>query len=324
MKVMNRALPVSVESAAAPALSAYCTSSSLFEKRLDALLPPAEHSPQVLHRAMRYAVFSGGKRLRPLLLIAVAAACGAEDASSAEAQLVLNAACAVELLHCASLVHDDLPVFDDSPMRRGRPTVHMMFGEPIAILAGDALLALAFECIAESPIKVSRRAMGILRLVGSAVGSSEGIIGGQSLEQEWLPNASSTSPPHFAPGLVERYHAMKSAALFRLSAAAGAMAVGSTQRGAWGRVGHLLGLAFQLADDLGDVGSSSTALGKPTGRDAALGRPNAALLHGQAETRKRMEALIREATTLAASLSIEPQPILGLLNQAGANFGLAP
>lgn len=333
MKATSRRIPVPAAPSADPALSAYCTSSTLLDQRLDGLLPPADMAPQVLHRAMRYAVLSGGKRLRPRLLIAVAAACGAQT-SGAEASLIINTACAIEFLHCASLVHDDLPVFDDSPMRRGQPTVHIMFGEPIAILTGDALLSRAFEVIAESPQKLAHRALSLLRLFGVAAGSRQGLIGGQSLEQESpqlgggkraaaSSSASSSSGAlAFSPGLVERYHLMKSASMFRLAARAGALAAGSAKHRSWARVGEMLGLAFQLADDLGDVSSSAGALGKPVGRDDALGRPNAALVSGAAETRTKMESLVREATTLAAALSVEPSPLFGLLDKAGAGFGM--
>jgi geranylgeranyl diphosphate synthase type II len=278
-----------------------------------------------LHRAVRYAVFSGGKRLRPRLLIAVAAAC---KAGPLETELVLNSACAVEFLHSASLIHDDLPAFDDSPERRGRPTVHVLFGEPMAILAGDALLSRAYEVVAESPPRLAHRTLGIIRLLGAAAGTREGIIGGQSMEQPVPADASPSgsdaqaAKPAFTPDMVDRYHAMKSAALFRLATMAGAIAAGSEARDAWAQVGHYVGMAFQLADDLCDVSGHAAAAGKPVGRDAALGRPNAALVHGQNETRRRMEALLREANALASSLVAEPRPLIELLGQASSHFGL--
>lgn len=325
MRTRTRTVSEQVVSSASATLSSYCATNDLLEQRLDALLPPAEKDPQPLHRAIRYAVFSGGKRLRPRLLIAVAAAC---EAGPVEIELVLNAACAVEFLHSASLIHDDLPVFDDAPERRGRPTVHVLFGEPLAILAGDALLSRAYEVIAESPSRLAHRALGIIRLLGAAAGSREGIIGGQSMEQfvqteaATSPSGDKSSKPVFTPDMVDRYHAMKSAALFRLAAMAGALASGSENRLGWAKVGHYLGMAFQLADDLCDVSGQAATAGKPVGRDAALGRPNAALVHGQNETRSRMEVLFQKANTLAASLVAEPRPLIDLLDQAGTYFGL--
>src|ERR1700712_2921658 len=154
---------------------------------------------------MRYAVFSGGKRLRPQLLLQVAYACGAQPA---ELELALRAACSVELIHAASLVHDDLPCFDDAAERRGQPTVHARFGESMAVLVGDALMAQAFEILADTPPPLSHPGLPLGRPLCRASGSSSGIIGGQSLEHDG-PDRTPGAMPRFPPELIERYHAMK-------------------------------------------------------------------------------------------------------------------
>lgn len=284
------------------------------EESLHALLPDAEMQPQALHRAMRHAVFSGGKRIRPRLLLTVAAACAAAEA---ELELARCAACAVELVHSASLVHDDLPCFDDAATRRGRPTVHKVYGEAVAVLAGDALLTRAFEVVAESPPRLARRAMRIVRLLGQATGSREGIIGGQSLEQ--VPGGGSAGLV-CEPDLLSRYHAMKTAALFRLAAEAGATAAGATDAPAWSEVGQCLGLAYQLADDLCDVFGSTDSAGKPVRRDAALGRPNAAAIVGEQRTRSRLKALLDQAIDRTRALAADPVPLVGLIEELAMHF----
>ena len=279
------------------------------EEALSALLPAPETEPQALHRAMRHAVFPGGKRIRPRLLLTVAAACAADES---ETELALHAACAVELIHSASLVHDDLPCFDDAAQRRGTPTVHRAFGEPLAVLAGDALLTRAFEIMAESPPRLARRALRIVRLLGAATGSREGIIGGQSLEQDHLA-------AEFG-GILDRYHAMKTAALFRLAAEAGATAAGAADAPAWAEVGQCLGLAYQLADDLCDTCGSADSLGKPVHRDEALGRPNAVAVAGERATRTRLESLLERVLLRTRALAAEPKPITALVEDLGGHF----
>lgn len=308
------------------------------EAFLSSLLPSAELAPQALHRAMRHAVFPGGKRIRPRLLLTVSAACAADEA---ETELAMHAACAIELIHSASLVHDDLPCFDDARQRRGLPTVHLVYGEPLAVLAGDALLTRAFELMAESPPRLARRALRIVRLLGQATGSREGIIGGQSLEQssafaaQELPAAKFASaatpaegaagalrsgPAEFAPDILDRYHAMKTAALFRLAAEAGAVAAGATDAPAWGEVGQCLGLAYQLADDLCDACGSEAAAGKPVRRDQDLGRPNAVVVAGEQSTRARLQGLLTQALARTVELAADPKPLVNLIEELSGHF----
>ncbi len=301
------------------------------EEYLSSLLPSSDLAPQALHRAMRHAVFPGGKRIRPRLLLTVAAACAADEA---ETELAMHAACAIELIHSASLVHDDLPCFDDARQRRGLPTVHVLYGEPLAVLAGDALLTRAFELMAETPARLARRALRIVRLLGQATGSRDGIIGGQSLEQSGLSPALPARPAPadgpdewrlagplgFAPDILDRYHAMKTAALFRLAAEAGAVAAGATDAPAWGEVGQCLGLAYQLADDLCDTCGSEAAAGKPVRRDLDLGRPNAVVVAGEHSTRTRLQSLLDQALGRTVELAAEPKPLVGLIEELTGHF----
>lgn len=287
------------------------------EEFLSSILPDADTAPTALHRAMRHAVFPGGKRIRPRLLLTVAAACAAGEA---ELELAMHAACALELIHSGSLVHDDLPCFDDARQRRGRPTVHMIYGEPLAVLAGDALLTRAFELMAETSPRLARRALRIVRLLGQATGSREGIIGGQSLEQSEHAAGPPAGTLGFAPDILDRYHAMKTAALFRLAAEAGATAAGATDASAWAEVGQCLGLAYQLADDLCDTCGSQEAAGKPVRRDIDLGRPNAVVATGEQPTRTRLQALLDQALSRTAALAAEPKPMVSLIEELSGHF----
>ena len=230
---------------------------SRIEAALDAALTRAatpEAPPQLAH-ALRYAVFPGGARVRPKLCLAVAHACGDDQPAIAEA-----AAAAIEFLHCASLVHDDLPCFDAAATRRGKPSLHMTFGEPLAVLAGDALIVLAFDGLARAGARAPRRLAGLLSAIVGGVGLPTGIVAGQAWESE-----------PFTP--VESYHRAKTGALFVAATTAGALAAGSDPT-PWRALGEHLGGAYQIADDLLDALSAPSDCGKPTGRDVALQRPS--------------------------------------------------
>ncbi len=227
-------------------------------------LPTRDAPPARLHGAMHDAVFPGGRRARPLLCRLVADSYGGGDD-----EMVGRMAAAVELVHCASLVQDDLPCFDDAQTRRGQPACHVVYGEATAILVGDALLTLAFETLANAPLRRAPVAFRLIGLLTAAAGSSHGVIGGQALELE----------PH--PVELDIYHRHKTAALFRAAAAGGAICCGvESDVPRWARIGELIGCALQLRDDMDDVGAAAESIGKPSGRDAALGRPNAALQAG--------------------------------------------
>jgi geranylgeranyl diphosphate synthase type II len=230
-------------------------------------------APPGLAAAIRHAVFPGGARLRPRLCLAVAAACGEDRPGLTDA-----AAAAVELLHCASLVHDDLPCFDDAPTRRGKPSVHRAFGEPLAVLTGDALIVLAFETLARNAADAPQRLAALVVTIGHSVGMPCGICAGQAWESE--------------PGAVlADYQRAKTGALFAAATGAGAAAAGADPD-PWRLLGERLGEAYQVVDDIRDVAADAEDLGKPTGRDAVLGRPNAALQLGVARALERLEHLV--------------------------------
>lgn len=228
------------------------------EGALRAALQSAEAAggPPKLAAAMRHAVFPGGARIRPQLLLAVARACGDGDPALAD-----GAAAAVELLHCASLVHDDLPCFDDALTRRGHPSVHCAFGERIAVLCGDALIVLAFQHLGASARHSPQRLPRLLATLAGGVGMPAGIAAGQGWECEARP-------------VLRDYQRAKTGALFAAACSAGAIAAGS-EPGTWNRLGESLGEAYQVADDIRDVAASEQSIGKPIGQDLALGRPSA-------------------------------------------------
>jgi len=215
---------------------------SLIEEALDRFLPSANRQPEPIHRAMRYAVFSGGKRLRPQFLLQVAQAAGLPKSSL---DLALRAACAVELVHIASAVHDDLPCFDDAAIRKGRPTVHVMFGEARALLVGDALLARSFELLASGPRNASSRTLRLVQLLACATGSIAGLVDGPDREQE-----SSQGPTARVPESAAHYHHLKTGALFGMAAEAAAITAGSKQTAAWAAVGRMVAKGYQMASAL--------------------------------------------------------------------------
>lgn len=232
--------------------------------------------PPRLAAALRYAVFPRGARIRPRLCLAVAAACGEDDPALTEA-----AAAAIEILHCASLVHDDLPCFDNAPIRRGKPSVHRAFGERLAVLAGDAMIVLAFEVLARAGETLPQRLAGLLLTVGRSVGMPSGIVAGQAWECE--------------PRLdLEDYQRAKTGSLFAAASMAGAQSAG-VEPEPWRLLGARLGEAFQVADDLRDVAADPVELGKPVGQDALLGRRSAVADLGIEGAIARLESLVTEA-----------------------------
>jgi geranylgeranyl diphosphate synthase, type II len=231
--------------------------------------------PPRLAAAMRHAIFPRGARVRPRLCLAVAAACGDDEPTLSDA-----AAASIELLHCASLVHDDLPCFDDAATRRGRPSVQCAFGVPLAVLTGDALIVLAFQTLARSSPR-PRRLAPLLLTVSRSVGVPFGIVAGQAWECE--PRVD-----------LAHYHRAKTGALFAAAAMAGAAAAG-TEPDPWRLLGEKLGEAYQAADDIRDSAGDAEELGKPTGRDAALGRPNVVIELGLEGAVARLEGLVAEA-----------------------------
>lgn len=270
----------------------------LVDRALQEYLPREEERPQSLHRAMRYSTLSGGKRLRPILVIAGAEAVGGE------AQQVLPTACAIELIHTFSLVHDDLPAIDNDTLRRGRPTCHVQFGEAIAILAGDALFAGAFELIALNVQTVpAERVVEVLRIIAQASGT-RGMVGGQvvDIESEGREVDAQT---------VEYIHRHKTAALIRASVVCGAVLAGAQgwQIEALSRYGECVGLAFQIADDLLNVTGDPLKTGKAVGTDAARGKATYPKLFGVEASRLRARQLVHEAVTALNPFGAPAEPL---------------
>ena len=278
---------------------------------LERYLPLAPACPPRVGEAMRYSLFAGGKRLRPTLALAAAesiALAKGEDLQEARA-IALPAACALELIHTYSLVHDDLPAMDDDTLRRGRPTSHVVFGEGQAILAGDALLTEAFVLMAREPAAadggfVAARKLRAIGIVAEAAGAC-GMVGGQAIDLEAAGSGAALDG-----AALRAMHARKTGALIRASAAAGAVMAGATelQLTAIERFASELGLAFQIVDDILDVEGASGELGKTAGKDAAAGKPTYPALYGLEGSRqlasdcvdRALEAL--EAASLAGQL----------------------
>lgn len=251
---------------------------SRIERALHAALSAHEvpGAPPRLAAAIRHAVFPGGARIRPHLCLAVAQACGDDDAGLADA-----AAVSLELLHCASLVHDDLPCFDNATTRRGRPSVQSAFGEPLAVLAGDALIVLAFQCLAQAAQTSPRRLAPLMATIAGGTGMPHGIVAGQAWECEPRVNLSD-------------YQRAKTGALFAAATAAGAQAAGGDPA-RWRALGERLGEAYQIADDIRDVLADPAVLGKPVGQDLSHGRPSAAQELGLSGAIEHFEGLVTGA-----------------------------
>ncbi len=263
------------------------------DEALARVLPAADQAPLELHGAMRYAVLGGGKRLRPVLVYATGAAFGAQ------ADVLDSSACAVEIIHAYSLVHDDLPAMDDDALRRGRPTCHVVFGEAMAILAGDALQALAFEVLADDARLATdpRNQVEMLRTLAAACGA-HGMAGGQAFDLAAVGKA-------LTPAELERMHVYKTGALIRASVRLGALAAGCRDTAtldALERYGHAIGLAFQIRDDILDVEGDSSTIGKTAGKDAADNKPTYPAILGMDGARAHLAELTRTACDAVAPL----------------------
>ncbi|ESZ58876.1 polyprenyl synthetase family protein [Mesorhizobium sp. M0924] len=260
--------------------------------------------PERLMAAMRHGVLNGGKRLRPFLVMESAALFGADGEAS------LRVATALECVHCYSLIHDDLPAMDDDDLRRGQPTVHKAFDEATAILAGDALLTLAFDVLADeaTALPAERRAALVLALARAA--GTGGMVGGQTLDLEAERNRPDEA------GIV-RLQAMKTGALIRYACEAGAIIAGAApqDRDRLAEFGSAVGLAFQLADDLLDLTADASQMGKATGKDAAAGKATLVALHGANWARSQLHGLVKQAHEL-----LEPYGEQAALLKAAASF----
>jgi geranylgeranyl diphosphate synthase type II len=248
------------------------------DEALSGALARAEQrgAPPRLAAAIRHAVWPGGARIRPHLCLAVSAACGDGDPALADA-----AGAAIELLHCASLVHDDLPCFDDAATRRGQPSVHAAHGERCAVLAGDALIVMAFETLAAGAARNPVRLPSLLSVLAQRVGMPNGIVAGQAWEcEDWVA--------------LPDYQRAKTGSLFAAATEMGALAAGGSPQ-VWRGFGEWLGEAYQVADDIRDAACEADEIGKPVGRDRTLGRPSAVHEFGLAGALAHFERLVSHA-----------------------------
>ncbi|HKY22701.1 MAG TPA: farnesyl diphosphate synthase [Vicinamibacterales bacterium] len=254
------------------------------DEALVRFLPAAPACPAGLHDAMRYSLDAGGKRLRPILTLAAADAIAGNTASAVlTISAALPAACAIELIHTYSLIHDDLPAMDDDSLRRGRPTNHIVYGEGIAILAGDGLLTEAFALMSTEPRDpaLAVRKIRAMQVVATAAGAC-GMVGGQAIDLMAVGTAGT-----FTEQSLQDMHARKTGALIRAAAVAGAIMAGGTDDAidAVEEYGRHLGLAFQIIDDILDVEGDAKALGKTAGKDARAGKPTYPSIYGLAASR---------------------------------------
>ncbi len=259
----------------------------LVDEALDRFLPPADELPVSVHKAMRYSVFAGGKRVRPILMLAACEAVGGNI------EAALPAACAMEMIHTYSLIHDDLPAMDNDDFRRGKPTNHKVFGEAIAILAGDALLTEAF-ILMSNPEHMGRvdaqRVSRVIHEISGCAGS-HGMVGGQVVDME------SEGKTDIDLATVQYIHTHKTGALIKASVKAGALLGDADEAGiaAMTRYGEAVGLAFQIADDILDIEGTTEEIGKDAGSDEARGKATYPAMVGLAEAKKRAAELVEMA-----------------------------
>jgi geranylgeranyl diphosphate synthase type II len=253
------------------------------DAQLDRLMPGESVQPPSIHQAMRYSVFAGGKRIRPILCLETARIFAADVAQA------LYPGCAIEFIHTYSLIHDDLPALDNDDLRRGKPTCHKKFGEATAILAGDALLTLAFETIAAAPVSAERR-VAVVAEIASAAGTVNGMVGGQVADLE-------AEGKKVGAEMLEYIDRSKTAALIRASVTSGALCTGASPEDVarLRRFGETIGWAFQVTDDILDVEESSAALGKTAGKDVAQQKATYPAVFGLERSHQIAEELATKA-----------------------------
>jgi geranylgeranyl diphosphate synthase type II len=255
------------------------------DEELEKILPAAEERPPVIHRAMRYSVFAGGKRLRPILCLESGRLFGGEERN------LRRLASAIELIHTYSLIHDDLPALDNDDLRRGKPTSHRVFGEATAILTGDALLTLAFQTMASPGPPREDLKLHVIRAIAEAIGTRGGMVGGQVVDLETTGKKADGTT-------LEYIHSAKTGALIRVAVRSGALYADASESELT-RVtayGEKVGLAFQIADDVLDVVSSKEALGKAAGKDSGQQKPTYPALYGVEKSRQIASRLAQEAS----------------------------
>ncbi len=274
----------------------------MVEEALQAALPAEEGPEARVVESMRYSLFAGGKRLRPILSLAAAEAVGGEPEDA------VPVGCALEMIHTYSLIHDDLPAMDDDDLRRGKPTNHKVFGEAIAILAGDALLTQAFVLLSDYRASLPERAVQIIQVVAKAA-SYRGMVGGQVVDM-----LSQNRPADLET--VQQMHSRKTAALIAAATEAGALAGkgAEAQVAAMARYGRSVGLAFQIADDILDIEGDAELLGKSTGADAARGKVTYPAAVGLERSREAAKELVDDALTALEGFNEEADPLRLMAN----------
>lgn len=273
----------------------------LVDAALDKYLPKESELPAVLHKAMRYSIFAGGKRVRPILLLAACEAVGGDI------EKAIPAACAMEMIHTYSLIHDDLPAMDNDDFRRGRPTSHKVFGEATAILAGDALLTEAFILLSNPETAASvepARLLLVMNEIGRCAGS-RGMIGGQVVDMD------SEGKPEIDFATVEYIHTHKTGALIKASIRAGALLGGADEAGetALVKYGEAVGLAFQIADDILDIEGTTEEIGKDAGSDLERGKATYPAVIGLTESKKRAAELVDVALEALSGFDDKADPL---------------
>ena len=273
----------------------------LVDEALEQFLPPADELPDSLHKSMRYSVFAGGKRVRPILLLAACEAVGGEIGPA------MPAACAMEMIHTYSLIHDDLPAMDNDDFRRGNPTNHKVFGEAIAILAGDALLTEAFILLSDPGHwgkTGSTRLLPVIHEIARSAGS-HGMVGGQVVDME------SEGKRDVDLAIVQYIHTHKTGALLKASVKAGALLGGADDAGlaAMTRYGEAVGLAFQIADDILDIEGTTEEIGKDAGSDEARGKATYPAVMGIAEAKRRAGELVGMALDALSGFDEKADPL---------------
>ncbi len=273
---------------------------SAVDETLQKIFPPASGHAYEIVKAMEYSIFAGGKRLRPILCIAAAETVGGHFSD------VMPVACALELIHTYSLIHDDLPAMDDDNLRRGKPTNHNVFGEALALLAGDGLLTEAFHLIASSgerPQADARLLLRVISTVAEAAGYA-GMVGGQVVDMHWQSKQADLDAVQFI-------HRHKTAALIRASVASGAILAGATERQirAISLYGEKTGLAFQISDDILDLESDSSTLGKQVGADIKLGKATYPAVIGIEQSKRTQSKLIEDAVAALEAFDQRADPL---------------
>ena len=273
-----------MSAAASTSITTYLEEQRLrVDAELERILPGTAEFPASIHQAMRHSVFAGGKRLRPILCLEGGRLFGGDESS------LLRLGAALELIHTYSLIHDDLPALDNDDLRRGQPTCHKAFGEATAILAGDALLTLAFEVIA-APSSSPERRLRLIHELAHAIGTKDGMVGGQVADLESERQGAGAS-------LVDYIHSAKTGAFIRAAVRSGALDAGAseTDLDCISAYGAKIGLAFQIADDILDVTGSSAELGKSAGKDDQQQKATYPAVHGLGESRRIAARLVAEA-----------------------------